>query len=144
MIPTTKSKAKEENNQGPIKETSKWAQQSDLSGSPTDGRQAVQRQEVRVHLQQLRQQREGREEDQAQGAVACIQCDPVDPKEAAFVNDDVDGPRGGPRGARRAQGSQGVSMRPGKSGLRATFDTTLSEFTIKDFNVICATMLAPK
>ena len=32
MIPTTKSKAKEETNQGPIKETSKWAQQSDLSG----------------------------------------------------------------------------------------------------------------
>ena len=53
--------------------------------------QAVQRQEVRVHLQQLRQQqREPLEEDQAQGAVACIQCGPVDPKEAAFVNDDVD------------------------------------------------------
>ena len=35
---------------------------------PTGRRQAVQRHEVRVHLQQLRQQqREGREEDQAQG-----------------------------------------------------------------------------
>ena len=36
-----------------------------------EGAEAVQRQEARVHLQQLRQkQREGREEDQAQGAVA--------------------------------------------------------------------------
>ena len=35
-------------------------------------------------------------------------------------------------------------MRPGKIGLRATFDTTLSEITIKDSNVICATTLASK
>ena len=41
-------------------------------------------------------------------------------------------------------GSQGVFMRPGKSGLRVTFDTTLSELTIKDSNVICATTLATK
>ena len=98
MIPTTKSKAKEETNQGPIKETSIWAQQraTQRRGWKPDGWSA------------------NRE------------------KTSSFKTSKVKVHVGG---------SQGVFMRLGKSGLRVTFDTTLSELTIKDSNVICATKI---
>ena len=139
MIPTTKSKTKrarrgeEETNQGPIKETSKWAQQSDLRatqrrrGRKPDGRRVV-----------------GKQFNGMRSVYTFNNC--ANNSEKAEKKIKLKGHDDEIVYKRREDvgGSQGVFMRPGKSGLRVTFDTTLSELTIKDSNVICATTLAPK
>ena len=44
-------------------------------------------------------------------------------------------------GAHKSTKEDPKAMRPDRSVLRVTFDTTLRELTIKDSNVICVTML---